>query len=62
LGNLDLEFAIQREHERAVKPVLGDEFDTVTDEITARLETLENQVKELAEIIEQFKKEKPGYV
>jgi len=58
LGNLDLEFAIQREHERAGKPVLGDEFDTVTDEMKARVETLENQVKELLAIIEQIKKVK----
>lgn len=56
---VDLEFEIQRERERASKPVLGDEFDTVTDEMAARLETLENQVKELAEIIEQLKKVKP---
>ena len=62
MGNLDLEFAIQREHERAGKPVLGDEFDTVTGEMAARLDTLENQVKELQAIIEQFKKEIPGYV
>ena len=54
---LDLEFEIQRERERAVKPVLGDEFDTVTDEIATRLEKLENQVKELLDIIEQFKKD-----
>ena len=57
MSNLDLEFEIQRERERAVKPVLGDEFDTVTDEMTARLETLEKEVKELQVIIEQFKKE-----
>ena len=58
MSNLALEFKIQRERERAGKPVLGDEFDTVTDEMKARVETLENQVKELAEIIEQFKKMK----
>jgi len=55
---LDLEFAIQRERERASKPVLGDEFDTVTNELKARLDTLAEEVKDLAEIIEQFKKGK----
>ena len=59
MSNLDLEFEIQRERERALKPVLGDEFDTVTNEMTARLDTLEDQVKELKGIIEQFKKAKP---
>ena len=57
MRNLDLEFEIQREHERAVKPVLGDEFDTVTSEIMTKLDTLEDQVKELKGIIEEFKKE-----
>lgn len=56
---MDLEFEIQRERERAGKPVLGDEFDTVTDELTARLETLENKMKELQGIIEEFKKARP---
>ncbi len=55
---VDLEFEIQRERERACKPVLGDEFDTVTDELATRLETLENQVKELQGIIEELKKVK----
>ena len=59
MRNLDLEFAIQRERERASKPVLGDEFDTVTSEIRTRLDTLADQVKELKGIIEQFKKAKP---
>lgn len=59
MGNLALEFEIQRERGRAVKPVLGDEFDTVTSEMTTRLETLENQVKELQGIIEEFKKARP---
>jgi len=54
---IDLEFEIQRERERAGKPVLADEFDTVTDEMMTRVETLEGQVKELREIIEQMKKE-----
>ena len=55
---MDLEFEIQRERERAVKPVLGDEFDTVTSEMATRLDTLEDQVKELKGIIEEFKKMK----
>ena len=55
---LALEFQIQRERERASKPVLGDEFDTVTNELKTRLDTLAEQVKDLAEIIEQFKKVK----
>lgn len=59
MSNLDLEFEIQHERERACKPVLGNEFDTVTDELARRLETLENQMKELQGIIEEFKKERP---
>ena len=54
---LDLEFEIQRECERAGKPVLGDEFDTVTDELKARLDKVAEEVKDLAKIIEEFKKE-----